>query len=128
MDETTSVRENDVSEEAFCHAEALELMGGDEEHLVDLIGILMAQIPEGVECLRQAVDAHDAAGVNAQAHKVKGSVSSLGGKVVTRLAQSLETMGGQGDLSNAAAEFAELEKEVVRLQQAYTEFLATVEA
>lgn len=128
MDEMTSKRESDGSEDAFCYDEALELMGGDEELLAEMVEILMAQIPEAVESLRQAVEGQDAARLNAQAHKLKGSVSSLGGKIVTRLAQTLETKGGQGDLSNAASEFAELEREIARLQEAYTEFLAKVQA
>ena len=115
-------------DEVFCYDEALELMGGDEELLVEMVAVLMEQIPEGLAGVRQAVADGDAAAVNAHAHKFKGSVSSLGGKIVTRLSQSLETMGGQGDLSSAPEVCAQLETEVVRLEQAYTEFLAKVGA
>lgn len=108
----------------FSEEEALELVGGEQDFLVEMVGVLLEQIPECMEGIRGAVRRGSAEELNSQAHRFKGSVSSLGARNVAAVCQELEDMGASGDLSRSVETLALLEAEVARLLPVYDEFLA----
>jgi HPt (histidine-containing phosphotransfer) domain-containing protein len=58
------------------------------------------------------VQEHDASGLRAAAHTLKGSVASLGGVRAYRAALGVETLGRDADLSAAPEAIGKLEHEI----------------
>ncbi|MGA9040113.1 MAG: response regulator [Terriglobales bacterium] len=99
-------------------AQALNRLGGDEELLRELCQIYLEESPKLLEKLRQAVVDGDAETVKRVAHSIKGEVGYLGAETASQAARQLENMGNDKDLSQAAAIFAVLERELMGVQSA----------
>ena len=94
---------------------ALETVGGDRELLREAIELFMEyDYPRQLEHLREGLERQDARAVKAAAHGIKGSLDSFGGWVAAGVALCLETMGREGNLSNAQSVLEELEAETKR--------------
>ncbi len=98
--------------------EALDRLGGDEELLQELCQIYLEESPKLLEKLRQAVADGDAETVRRVAHSIKGEVGYLGAEAASQAARQLENMGNDKDLSQAAAVFDVLERELIGVQSA----------
>lgn len=96
-------------------AEMLDRLGGDEDLLRELVSTLVEESPRLLDTLREAIASSDSDAVMRGAHSIKGSVSCFGGGLVEKSAQRLETMGKTKGLSEAAATFAGLERDMARL-------------
>lgn len=106
------------TEKVFDHDEALASVDGDLELLADLIQLFNRDRDEMVGALRDSVRAGDAEGIQAGAHKLKGALSVLAAREATELAFALERQARSGDLTDAAATFAEFEAALARLAPA----------
>jgi signal transduction histidine kinase/CheY-like chemotaxis protein len=98
--------------------EALDRLGGDEDLLQELCQIYLEESPKLLEKLRQAVADGDAETVRRVAHSIKGEVGYLGAEAASQAARQLENMGNDKDLSQAAAVFDVLERELIGVQSA----------
>ncbi|MCL1981379.1 MAG: Hpt domain-containing protein [Proteobacteria bacterium] len=72
---------------------ALELTGGDEEFLQELLTLFRSSSADDYIKLQQAVAAGDAEAVSHAAHSLKGAASSLGFEAIQRLAAGMEADG-----------------------------------
>jgi len=86
----------------------LERMMGDEALAETIIEGFLTDIPRQIEALRGYLEAGDAAGVERQAHTIKGAAGSIGGEVLRALAFELEQAGKAGDLERMNARMGEL--------------------
>ena len=100
--------------------EALEVVGDDVDILRDAVAASLAEVPEQLSALKEAMSNRDAKGVESRAHRLKGVMGNLGGMLAHQVGQTLETMGGQGDLSNGTNALASFEKEIARVTSFYT--------
>ncbi|MEZ5400330.1 MAG: Hpt domain-containing protein [Bryobacteraceae bacterium] len=82
-------------------AAAVERVGGDEELLVDIAGVYLAEYPSLMEEIAKAVAAGDAAGLTHSAHTLKGSLATIGAERAASIALRLEMMGRHADTSSA---------------------------
>ena len=96
-------------------AEALDLVGGDEELLREIIGIFFEEYPKLIEGISDAVQNQDSRALERFAHNLKGSVSNFGARSATQAALDLELMGRKGDIQRAPAVVKVLEGELVSL-------------
>jgi len=96
-------------------AEALDLVGGDEELLREIIGIFFEEYPKLIEGISDAVQNQDSGALERFAHNLKGSVSNFGAKSATQAAFDLELMGRKGDIQRAPAVVKVLQSELVSL-------------
>ena len=94
----------------------LDRTGGDMDLLRELIEIFMDDSLLLVDRIRQAVVQKDPDELEKAAHGLKGSVLNFGAKSVADIAQVLETMGRNRDLTQAQNVVAELERQVQRLR------------
>ena len=102
---------------------ALELVGGDEDILKEVIGVFLEyDYPDQFSRLKDGIDRHDAQTVKEAAHSIKGAVSSFGSKVLTGTALELEEMGRNNDLTGAPAALRELEEEVKQFTEVYARY------
>ena len=91
----------------FDRAAVLENLGGDEELLAQLAEVFVADWPESRSQLLGALEARDAAGLQAAAHAIKGAVSNFAAEKATTAAKAVELAGKAGDLGDAARLVAE---------------------
>jgi len=101
---------------------ALEVVGGDVELLEAVSDMSLSEIPETLDRLGDAVADGNPSAVEAGAHRIKGVLSNLGGMAARDVAQTLETMGENGDLDGADDAFEQLAKEAQRVAAFYAEY------
>ena len=108
---TTMYNKLDTETESglFNPAEALARLDGDQELLQELAQIFLKESPEILRRLREAVKRGDVEAVAAEAHSMKGSVSTFGVTSATEAALTIEMMGRQKDLSGAPEALHHLE-------------------
>ena len=100
---------------------------GNESLLRDLVGLFMAEYPDWMTELGQAIAGRDAARLKRVAHNLKGGLSMFGAKTAFDAALLLEAMGRTGDLAGAEDAFAALEEAIRELQPVLAAFLASGE-
>jgi len=104
---------------------ALDRVGGDEDLLREVTGILLADVPAHLQHLRDALGCRDADTVAAEAHKLKGAIGLFEARTGVAATRQLEEMGRAGDLLEAPRILAELEQELHRLVSELTAFQAS---
>ena len=95
--------------------EALEIVGGDVDLLKSAVALSMREVTGQFEELRQALTQSNAKTVEAKAHRLKGIMGNLGALAAYDIAQRLETMGEQGDLTGGQAACQGFESEMARV-------------
>lgn len=99
----------------FRHAEALDMLGGDEQLLHEVVVIAMAELVRQRDALRDALAASDALAARRHAHTLKGTVATLAATVVRDQALLVERACSIGDISAGRAQFPALAALVSRL-------------
>jgi two-component system, sensor histidine kinase and response regulator len=94
----------------------LERVAGDVDLLRELVELFLDDSLGLVDRIRQAVMRKDADDLEKAAHGLKGSVLNFGAKTVADIAQVLETMGRNRDITKAQNVVAELEKQIEALR------------
>jgi two-component system sensor histidine kinase/response regulator len=101
--------------DVFDQAKALELMGDEQELLIELAALFAIECPQRLAEIGQAVVLGESREVERAAHKLKGAASNFAAQATTDAAQRLEEMGRSGDLAEGEAAYAVLKAEVERL-------------
>jgi HPt (histidine-containing phosphotransfer) domain-containing protein len=96
---------------------ALDRLGGDEDLLQELLGMLLAQMAEMIPKLAQAIQQGDADSLERTAHSLKGAAASLSAERFRQTANELEMMGHARDLSQAQRALNRLEQEARLLRE-----------
>ena len=97
-------------ESPFDLADALRHVGGDKALLKELLQLFAVECPQLLASIRDAINRSDAALLRRAAHSLKGAVSNFGTPAVVAAAQSLENLGHSGNLVEAQAACARLQK------------------
>jgi CheY-like chemotaxis protein/HPt (histidine-containing phosphotransfer) domain-containing protein len=122
--ESQPSKKNDFGEgRVFDLQAAMNRIDGDEDFLVEVIRLFVAEVPSHIQDIRSAVEERNAKRLECAAHSLKGSASSLGGLATAAAALKLEGMGKTSDFSEAGDGLAELQRELDRLTAAISEFL-----
>ena len=99
-------------------AALLSQVGGDRALLKRLIAIFLADSPNGLARIQDALEHQDIESLKRAAHAFRGSVSIFAAPAAVHSAVNLETLARVGNLSQAMDAFARLQRDVARLQQA----------
>jgi PAS domain S-box-containing protein len=99
---------------------ALARVEGNPDLLKEIVALFREELPELLTTLREAVTAGDASAVERAAHKLKGSVGNFAAQPAFEAALKLEVLGRNNSLSEAELAYAQLEKEIHRLESAIT--------
>ncbi len=113
---------SESSGDVMNQAAALACVGGDRSLLKELIQLFGRECPGWLKDIRDAIAQKDAGRLRRAAHTLKSGVGNLGAKAAAAVAQRLESMGQGGNLSDAAAAYADLESEINRLTPALAAF------
>ena len=109
---------------ALNRAVALERLGGDEDLLSEIAGLVLEDTQHLMAEIRQAVCAGDAEGLQRAAHTLKGSVGNFCAERTFQAACRLEMIGRSGDLAGAADALRNLESELDTLTPELTALAA----
>jgi two-component system, sensor histidine kinase and response regulator len=107
---------------------ALARVKGDRQLLARMIAAFHGQSSKLAAAIAESVAGRDGRALERAAHKLKGSVGSLGARRAFAQAARLETLGRDGDWAEAPAALARLEEELARLRQALADYAAGVVA
>jgi CheY-like chemotaxis protein len=96
-----------------------ELQDEDEPDFVsELIDVLLADGPEKLAAIGEAVTAGNGTAVNRTAHSLKSSCGNLGAKAMASLLAAIEHRGAEGDLAAVATLLPEALAEFTRVRAA----------
>ncbi len=98
--------------------ETLANLGGDHELLKELVDFFLQIMPGQLDDLEAVVAAGDVAGVDLQAHSIKGGAANVGAVRLAAAARTLEMRAKAGSLEGAADLVADLRREFAALQSA----------
>ena len=76
------------------------------------------QAPESMATIKRAMNAHDAVTIQRETHRLKGSIGNFASQAAFDAAQRLESLGTEGNFSEAVNAYAVLENEIDRLLSA----------
>ena len=94
---------------------AMSQMGGDKELFCELCRLFLQESPAMIDAVRSAVAQSDSIGVHRAAHKLKGSLSAIGGRKAARAALALEELGKAANIQGFEAAESALERELTAL-------------
>ena len=112
-----------AEDDAVNWSEALKAVSGKPSLLRTIVEAALADIPSVMAAISAGVAADDPVKARLAAHNLRGSVRYFGAKQVVQLAQIIETMGDEEDLTGAARLVAVLEDEVKRLVVSLSNYL-----
>jgi two-component system sensor histidine kinase/response regulator len=96
-------------------ADALQRVEGDSELLEEIAHIFADECAKTMPEIREALDRPDAHQLEQLAHRLKGSSSNLGARLLAQAAAELELMARAGDVRSARLHFHTVEAEVSKL-------------
>ena len=102
--------------ELFDPKVALDATAGDADLLAEVIEVFLAEHPPWMTDIRRAVEAEDADALRLSAHTLKGAVGTFGSQAGYEAALRLETMGRNGDLTDAGTALVHLETVIAKLR------------
>jgi HPt (histidine-containing phosphotransfer) domain-containing protein len=111
-----------VEARLFRHAEALDMLGGDEQLMHEVVVIAMAELVRQRDALREALISSDAPTARRHAHTLKGTVATLAATAVRDQALLVERACSVGDVEAGRAQFPALAALVSRLLVELGEF------
>jgi HPt (histidine-containing phosphotransfer) domain-containing protein len=88
-------------------AELLELAGGDQAFVTEMIDSYLATSPALLEQIRTSIAKQDAGALRLAAHTLKSGSRDMGVTALAQLFARLESMGTDGKLEGAADLFAQ---------------------
>ena len=100
----------------FDLAQAQENACGDPGLLAEIARIFRTESGLQLTGIREGIQSADAAAVERAAHRLRGSLSTLGAGRAAAVAGRVETLAEAGDLSGAAKEAAALERAVAEVR------------
>ena len=81
-----------------------------------MAGLFLEELPQGLAAIREAISRRDARNLERAAHALKGSVGNFVAQRAFDAALELEMMGREGNLEGVDEAFANLERELARLE------------
>jgi HPt (histidine-containing phosphotransfer) domain-containing protein len=94
-------------------------MGGDRRLLKEIVGLFRSDYPASLRTIEQAVGRQDGEALRSAAHKLKGSIATLGAVAGCRAAAELEKIAASDDLSEAHTAYLHLRDHIDRLNKAF---------
>jgi CheY-like chemotaxis protein len=107
------------AEVIFDERAALSHMGGDRRLLKEIVGVFRSDYPVSLQSIERAVGQRDGDALRSAAHKLKGSIATLGAVAGCRVAAELEHMGSLNEFGNAPAAYVHLREHIERLNNAF---------
>jgi len=109
-------------------ASLLIQVGNDDQLLIELIQIFLADLPSLMQGLREAVESKNFSNLERCAHTLKGAISVFGAKSPIQTAIMLEQVGRMKGSEDPVRIYLRLESELNDLRKELTDLERTVGA
>ncbi len=109
--------------DAIDWAHARQTVGGDDKLLCDLLGVYLGETANLLGELQSAFDKDDRPTLKRAAHTLKGASLSIGALRTSEIAQVIEDINEDDDLSKARSHYEQLEDSIKRVVEVATEYL-----
>jgi two-component system, sensor histidine kinase and response regulator len=96
---------------------------GEEDVLVQVLTLFMAEVPARVQRVAEAHRAADAVGMQRAAHSLKGSSGNIGARALYEVCRQIDERGKAGDLAGAGPLLDRLDAEYARVDAAIRQML-----
>ncbi|MCX5811871.1 MAG: PAS domain S-box protein [Proteobacteria bacterium] len=104
----------------FDRSAFLERLDGDEELMKEIVDVFMADFPNQLAGLKDALSQDNAYALERQAHAMKGAAANIEARSLKNIAFELETAGNSKDISQAGTLIKKLEMEFEGLKTVFT--------
>lgn len=115
---------NRLPSRLFDLREVMDRIGGDKDFLAEIVEVFVADYPNQILSIREALAAGDAHIVERRAHSLKGAVGNFAATEAYDRAYELEKLGRAGDLTRAATVLASLEDALGELKDSLERAIA----
>jgi len=116
--EKTAIAPRDAGHLPLDHNRLTEIAGGDADFAQELINLFIEDAAQHIAALAEAIAEADAETVRKVGHTLKGSSSNIGAEPLRCAAFEVEMQGKAGDLVQATASLAVIQREFERLREA----------
>ena len=104
-----------IAPEVFDRATLWARVDGDADLLCEIVDLFLADCPDRLAELRDALTRQDTSGLARAAHRFKGALGNISANTALTAVRQLETLAHAGDLQGVTTALARLEEELVRL-------------
>ncbi|AGA31441.1 response regulator [Singulisphaera acidiphila] len=101
----------------------LQRVGGSWEKVEKIVAVFQGEVSRSMAEIRAAIDRGDATRIERTAHSLKGAIGVFGKSAAYNAAETLESMGYAGDLTEIGDVYHSLEKRVHELELALAEIV-----
>ena len=102
----------------FDESAALSYTGGDRRLLKEVVQLFRADYPSSLRKIKRALQGRDPEALRMAAHRLKGSIATVGAQAARQVAQQLEDTARSHDFERAGHTYAKLRHEIERLESA----------
>jgi PAS domain S-box-containing protein len=113
------VTEQEANEAIFDERAALSYTGGDRRLLKEVIQLFRADYPSSLRKIDRAFQRRDPEALRLAAHRLKGSIATVGAPAARQAAAELEETARAQDFERARHAAATLRQEIERLESAF---------
>jgi CheY-like chemotaxis protein/HPt (histidine-containing phosphotransfer) domain-containing protein len=109
----------EANEAIFDERAALSYTGGDRRLLKEVVQLFRADYPSSLRKIDRALQARDPEALRLAAHRLKGSIATVGAPAARQAAAELEETARSHDFERASQAYATLRLEIERLESAF---------
>jgi len=99
-------------------ADMLEMVGDDPEFVGEIVDAYLADAPEQIRGMTEALAAGDITTFGRHAHTLKGNSRNVGATALAEIARTLEEQARAGDTTDAESRIAAADEELGRVTAA----------
>jgi HPt (histidine-containing phosphotransfer) domain-containing protein len=114
-----SVIGQEPNDAIFDETAALSYTGGDRRLLKEVIQLFRADYPASLRKIDRALKGRDPEALRLTAHRLKGSIATVGAPAARRVAAELEETARAQDFERARHVYAKLRHEIERLESTF---------
>ncbi len=107
----------------FDKDKALDIIGGDEDLLREIIEIFINDVPQQMSEIKEAVRSRKGDMLEKSSHKLKGAVSNFGENATFKSAFKLEIIGKENRFDDVEEVYGTLVKDVESLTNSLNEII-----
>jgi CheY-like chemotaxis protein len=111
----------EANEAIFDERAALSYTGGDRRLLKEVVQLFRADYPSSLRRIDRALQGRDPEALRLAAHRLKGSIATVGAPAARQVAAELEETARSQDFERAGHAYAKLRHEIERLESAFAE-------
>jgi HPt (histidine-containing phosphotransfer) domain-containing protein len=115
----SSVIEKEPNDAIFDETAALSYTGGDRRLLEEVVQLFRADYPSSLRKIDRALQGRDPEALRLAAHRLKGSIATVGAPAARQVAADLEEAARSQDFERAGHAYAKLRHEIERLESAF---------